>query len=222
MSKDEMKRNAAKAALSFIVPDRIIGIGSGSTVHFFIEQLAEKKALIKGAISSSQESTQRLKKIGIPVLNLNDVDDIPIYVDGADEINAHFQMIKGGGGALTSEKIVASVAQKFICIADQSKRVELLGEFPVALEVIPMARSYVAREMVKLGGFPIYRQGFVTDHGNVIIDVHHLNLLNPVLLESILNNIPGVVENGIFAKRPADLLLLSYDDRVEEFKRTRV
>ncbi|MBN1684713.1 MAG: ribose-5-phosphate isomerase RpiA [Gammaproteobacteria bacterium] len=217
MLKDQMKQNAARAALDFIVPGTVIGIGSGSTVNFFIENLASRKDSIKGAISSSKESSRRLEALGIAVLDLNGVDEIPIYVDGADEINEHFQMIKGGGGALTSEKIVASVAKKFVCIADRAKSVKLLGKFPVAIEVIPMARSYVAREVVKLGGMPVYRQGFVTDHGNVILDVHYLNLLDPPKLEAALNNIAGVVENGIFAKRCADVLILGYEDHVEKF-----
>ena len=217
MSKDQMKRNAALSALDFIEPNTVIGIGSGSTVSFFIECLADKGMLIKGAVSSSQESTHKLRAIGIPVLDLNSVDEISVYVDGADEINAHFQMIKGGGGALTSEKIVASVAKKFICIADKTKRVELLGQFPVAIEVIPMARSYVAREIVKLGGQPVYRQGFITDHGNVILDVYYLEMLNPLKLEATLNNVAGVVANGIFAKRCADVLLLGYENKVAQF-----
>jgi len=215
MSTLQMKKNAANAALKYVQPDSVIGVGSGSTVNCFIEALAAKKHFIQYAIASSKESAKRLKNIGITVVDLNTVDQIPIYIDGADEINEHFQMIKGGGGALTSEKIVASVAKKFICIADQSKRVDLLGTFPIAVEVIPMARSYVARELVKLGGMPEYRQNFVTDHGNVILDVYHLNIVDALKMEQTLNNIVGVVENGLFACRFANILLLGHEDHVD-------
>jgi len=212
MSKDEMKKNAAIAALEYVEAGRIIGIGTGSTVNFFIDALATIKHKIEGAVTSSKQSAERLKQHGIQVIDLNSTDDISVYVDGADEINQHLQMIKGGGGALTGEKIVASVAQKFICIADQSKFVDNLGKFPVAIEVIPRARSYVARKIVKLGGNPEYRQGFVSDYGNVILDVYHLSLLEPLKMEQTLNNITGVVTNGIFAKNAADVALLGMPD----------
>ncbi|MGD9152908.1 MAG: ribose-5-phosphate isomerase RpiA [Gammaproteobacteria bacterium] len=212
MSKDQMKKNAAIAALEYIEAGTILGIGTGSTVNFFIDELAKVKHKIEAAVSSSKQSTERLKRLGIQIIDLNTADDIPIYVDGADEVNHHLQMIKGGGGALTGEKIVASVAQKFICIADQNKLVETLGIFPVAVEVIPTARSYVAREIVKLGGNPQYREGFISDWGNVILDVYHLPLLEPLKMEETLNNITGVVTNGIFAKNPADITLLGTQD----------
>jgi ribose 5-phosphate isomerase A len=208
MNQNEMKQAAAKAALKYISYDDIIGIGTGSTVNYFIDELATIKNKIKGAVVSSKASEERLKQHNIEIFDLNSAGDISVYVDGADEINDHLQMIKGGGGALTGEKIVAAVTKKFICIADESKQVAVLGKFPVAIEVIPMARSYVARELVKLGGSPVYRQGFVSDYGNIILDTYNLKILEPVKLEETLNNIPGVVTNGIFAKRSADLLLL--------------
>ncbi len=213
-NQDAMKKAAADAALDFIENDMLLGVGSGSTVHFFIESLKKVKAKIEAAVATSTVTAEKLKAIGIPVIDLNSVNELPVYVDGADEINQAKQMIKGGGGALTREKIVAAVSKKFVCIADQSKKVDLLGTFPVALEVIPMARSYVAREVVKLGGTPIYRQGFVTDNGNVILDIHNLKILEPVSFEQKLNNIVGIVTNGIFAMRPADVLLLATDKGV--------
>lgn len=212
MLKDQMKKNAAIAALEYIEAGTILGVGTGSTVNFFIDELAKVKHKIEAAVSSSKQSTERLKRLGIQIIDLNTADDIPIYVDGVDEVNHHLQMIKGGGGALTGEKIVASVAQKFICIADQDKLVETLGIFPVAVEVIPTARSYVAREIVKLGGNPQYREGFISDWGNVILDVYHLPLLEPLKMEETLNNITGVVTNGIFAKNAADITLLGMQD----------
>ncbi|WP_394174237.1 ribose-5-phosphate isomerase RpiA [Thalassotalea litorea] len=208
MTQDEMKKAAAVAALDYVTPDSIVGVGTGSTVNFFIDALATIKHTIAGAVSSSEASTQKLKAHGIEVFDLNDVDVLDVYIDGADEITEHMHMIKGGGAALTREKIVAAVARKFVCIADASKQVGVLGHFPLPVEVIPMARSYVARELVKLGGDPEYRQGVVTDNGNVILDVHNMNILNPVEMEANINAIVGVVTNGLFAKRGADVLIL--------------
>lgn len=208
MTQDQMKQAAAIKAVDYVEDDTIVGVGTGSTVNFFIDALAEKKHDIKGAVSSSEESTKRLKAHGIEVFDLNSVDEIGVYVDGADEINEHMHMIKGGGAALTREKIVAAVAKQFVCICDQSKQVPILGKFPLPVEVIPMARSYVARELVKLGGDPVYRQGVVTDNGNVIIDVHNLDILDPKGLETRINAIVGVVTNGLFAERGADVLVL--------------
>lgn len=213
-----LKQIAAEAALTYLDNYSIIGIGTGSTVDYFIDALITVKHNLDAVVSSSQRSTERLRKIGIKVVDTNTVDTIPIYIDGADEINHHLQMIKGGGGALTSEKIIATIAKKFICIADESKQVKLLGKFPVAVEVIPMARSYVAREIMKLNGTPVYREGFITDHGNVILDIHNLNLIDPFKMENLINNITGVVENGIFATRTADILLLGTQSGVKEIK----
>lgn len=215
MSTENLKRAAAEAALQYIPSDAVIGVGSGSTAECFIQALATVKNKIEGAVASSVKTAELLQAQGIQVVDLNAVGDLPLYVDGADEINEHLQMIKGGGGALTHEKIVASAAKKFICIADETKLVKVLGEFPVAIEVIPMARSLVARALVKRGGFPTYREGFVTDNGNVILDVYHLNITNPNQLERELNNIPGVVCNGVFAERPADMLLLGTENGVK-------
>lgn len=214
MTQDDQKRAVAAAAIQHIPTGCIIGVGTGSTANYFIDELAKIKHKIEGAVASSDATAQRLKQHGIEVLDLNNVTDIPVYVDGADEITEHLHMIKGGGGALTREKIVAAVARKFICITDQSKLVNILGNFPLPVEVIPMARSYVAREIVHLGGHPALRQGFVTDNGNVILDVHGLQILNPVELEATLNQITGVVTNGLFARRPANLLLLGTDNGV--------
>ncbi len=215
MDKESLKKAAAKAALEYVEYGVVLGVGSGSTVNYFIEELKSVKGKIEAAVASSLETEKRLRALSIPVWDLNSIDEIPVYVDGADEINAAKQMIKGGGGALTREKIVAAVAKKFICMVDQAKQVDLLGAFPVAIEVIPMARSYVARQMVKLGGDPVYRQGFVTDNGNVILDVHNLKILEPVAMEERINNIVGVVTNGIFAKRPADVVLLATESGVK-------
>ncbi len=215
MTQDEMKKAAAIKALEFIENDTIVGVGTGSTVNFFIDALASIKDKITGAVSSSEESTKRLAAHGIEVFDLNSVDILDIYIDGTDEITKHMAMIKGGGAALTREKIVAAVAKKFICIADDSKQVELLGLFPLPVEVIPMARSYVARELVKLGGDPVYRQGVVTDNGNVILDVHNLEILDPKKLEEQINGIVGVVTNGLFAIRGADTLVLSSTDGIK-------
>lgn len=208
MTQDEMKKAAAEAALAYVTPDSIVGVGTGSTVNFFIDALATMKNDIEGAVSSSEASTEKLKAHGIEVFDLNHVDALDVYIDGADEITEHMHMIKGGGAALTREKIVAAVAKKFICIADASKQVGVLGNFPLPVEVIPMARSYVARELVKLGGDPVYREGVVTDNGNVILDVHNMKILNPVELEAKINAIVGVVTNGLFADRGADVLIL--------------
>jgi ribose 5-phosphate isomerase A len=212
MTQDQLKQMAAQAALSYITDAPIVGVGTGSTVNFFIAELSKIKARLDGAVSSSEASSKLLKRAGIPVLDLNSVDDLPIYVDGADEITEHLYMIKGGGGALTREKIVAAVARRFICIADSSKLVPVLGAFALPVEVIPLARSYVARELTKLGGQPVLRAGFTTDNGNIILDVHNLQILNPVELETAINQITGVVSCGIFARRAADVLLLASSD----------
>ncbi|GAB2702242.1 ribose-5-phosphate isomerase RpiA [Aliiglaciecola aliphaticivorans] len=216
MTQDEKKRAAGEAAVKFVTDDSIIGVGTGSTVHYFISALESVKNKIKGAVSSSDDSTAKLKAMGIEVFDLNSVDKFDIYVDGADEITKHKHMIKGGGAALTREKIVAAVANKFVCIIDDSKQVPVLGGFPLPVEVIPMARSYVARELVKLGGDPEYRQGVITDNGNVILDVHNLKILNPVELEKQINQIAGVVTNGLFAMRAADTVLVATDSEVIE------
>ena len=208
MTQNEMKKAAAIKALEFINDETIVGVGTGSTVNHFIDALATIKNRITGAVSSSEDSTQRLKAHGIEVFDLNGVDDLAVYVDGADEITKHMAMIKGGGAALTREKIVAAVAKKFICIADSSKLVNVLGDFPLPVEVIPMARSYVARELVKLGGDPVYRQGVITDNGNVILDVYNLEILDPKTMETNINALVGVVTNGLFAHRGADILIL--------------
>ncbi|MFB1034480.1 MAG: ribose-5-phosphate isomerase RpiA [Sinobacterium sp.] len=215
MTQDDKKKAAARAALKYIKDDAIVGVGTGSTVNYFIDALADVKHKIQGAVSSSNVSTERLKAMGIDVFDLNSVDKFDIYIDGADEITQHKHMIKGGGAALTREKIVAAVAEKFICIIDDTKQVPMLGQFPLPVEVIPMARSYVAREIVKLGGDPAYRQGIVTDNGNVILDVYNLKILNPVELERQLNAIVGVVTNGLFADRGADIVLIGTNNGVE-------
>ncbi len=208
MDKEAGKKAAAQEAISFVEDDMVIGVGTGSTVSYFIEALQAIKHRIEGAVASSVATAEKLKALSIPLLDLNAVPELPLYVDGADEINSAKQMIKGGGGALTREKIIATVARKFICIADQSKQVDLLGEFPVAVEVIPLARSYVARQIVLLGGDPVYREGFVTDNGNVILDVYNLKLRDPRAMEDKLKLIVGVVESGIFARRTADAVLV--------------
>jgi ribose 5-phosphate isomerase A len=215
MSQDTMKKSVAEAALKYVEAGTVIGIGTGSTANFFIDALAEIKHKIEGTVASSLASAERLKQHGIPVLDLNAADDIAVYVDGADEATRFLHLIKGGGGALTREKIVAAASRKFVCIADQSKLVDVLGKFPLPVEVIPMARSYVARQMVKLGGRPVLRQGFTTDNGNLILDVHNLEIIDPPKLEAELNNIAGVVTNGIFALRPADVLLLGTPEGVQ-------
>jgi ribose 5-phosphate isomerase A len=219
MTQDELKKAVAKAALDYIAPrldsESIIGVGTGSTANFFIDMLAELKNEFDGAVASSEATAERLKSHGIPVYDLNSAGDLEFYVDGADETNERLELIKGGGGALTREKIVAAVAKTFICIADDSKMVGVLGKFPLPVEVIPMARSHVGREIVKLGGDPVYREGVVTDNGNIILDVHNMDISQPIRVEERLNNIVGVVTNGLFARRRADLLLLGTKDGVK-------
>jgi ribose 5-phosphate isomerase A len=208
MTQDELKQKVAEAALHYVKDVAIVGVGTGSTVRHFIDYLADSKQNFEGAVSSSEMTTAHLKKVGIPVLDLNAVGTLDVYIDGADEISPHKHMIKGGGGALTREKIIAAASKKFICIVDESKCVDVLGAFALPVEVIPMARSYVAREMVKLGGQPVWRENFITDNHNVILDVHNLNILDPIKLEQIINNITGVVSNGLFAMRGADVVLI--------------
>jgi ribose 5-phosphate isomerase A len=219
MTQDDMKQAAARAAIAYVPDGAVIGVGTGSTANHFIAELGRIKHRIDGAVASSEASAQRLKALGIAVFDLNGVKELPLYVDGADEVTRHLSMIKGGGGALTREKIVAAVAARFVCIADESKLVDVLGRFPLPVEVIPMARSYVAREIVKLGGQPVWRQGFVTDNGNWILDVHNLQILRPMELEAELNQIAGVVANGLFARRGADVLLLGTAGGVQALKR---
>lgn len=223
MNQDQLKQAVARAAVDYIRPkldsDSIVGVGTGSTANYFIDYLAEIKGLFDGTVASSDASAERLRNHGIPVYDLNAVDSIAVYVDGADETNAALELIKGGGAALTREKIVAAVADEFVCIADGSKWVETLGRFPLPVEVIPMARSHVARELVKLGGDPVYREGVVTDNGNVIIDVHNMMISNPCATEAAINQIVGVVTNGLFAARPADVLLLGAADGVKTLRR---
>lgn len=223
MTQDQLKQAVAQAAIDLILPKlndkSIVGVGTGSTANFFIDLLARHKMAFDGAVASSEATAQRLKGHGIAVYDLNSVGELEFYVDGADECNKHLELIKGGGAALTREKIVAAVAKTFICIADESKRVDFLGNFPLPVEVIPMARSHVARQLVKLGGDPVYRDGVVTDNGNVILDVHNLQITNPRELEERINNIVGVVTNGLFAARPADVLLLGTAQGVETIKR---
>lgn len=215
MTQDELKKAVGWAALKYVRPGTIVGVGTGSTAAHFIDALGTMKYDIKGAVSSSIASTEKLKALGIEVFDCNEVDELDIYVDGADEINGHMQMIKGGGAALTREKVVAAIARRFICIADASKEVDVLGEFPLPVEVIPMARSYVARALVKLGGRPVYRQGVVTDNGNVILDVHGLSIVDPIGLENSINGIAGVVTVGLFANRGADIALIGTADGVK-------
>ena len=208
MTQDEMKKRAAWAALDFVPRHTIVGVGTGSTVNHFIDALASIKHEIKGAVSSSVQSTEKMLALGIQVFDLNDVDSFSVYVDGADEINSQKHMVKGGGAALTREKIVAAVAEKFVCIVDSSKQVDVLGKFPLPVEVIPMARNYVARELTKLGGRPVWRESVVTDNGNIILDVHGLAITDPLALEQQINQITGVVANGLFAARAADVVLV--------------
>ncbi len=217
MTQDEQKQAAAKAAMEYIRDDMIVGVGTGSTVNWFIEELAVMKHRIEGAVASSEATEQRLKEHRIPVLDLNSADELPVYVDGADESTRHLQLIKGGGGALTREKIVAAVSRKFVCIIDKSKLVNVLGTFPLPVEVIPMARSHVARQIVKLGGQPVLRDNFTTDNGNIILDVHNLRIVDPGELEEKLNNITGTVCNGLFARRPADILLVAGNEGVTAY-----
>jgi ribose 5-phosphate isomerase A len=214
MTQDEQKQLVAREAVKYVVEDAYLGVGSGSTANFFMDELAKSKKHIRGAVASSVKTAERLKGAGIPVVDLVSVDELPVYIDGADETTEHGAMIKGGGGALTREKIVAAVAKKFVCIVDQSKVVGVLGEFPLPVEVIPMARSHVAHELVKLGGQPQLREHFVTDNGNIILDVEELRILNPADLEAKINNIAGVVTNGLFARRGADVILVGTDQGV--------
>lgn len=208
MNADQLKQQAALAALAHVEEGSILGVGTGSTVDHFIDAMAAQKLRIRGAVSSSERSTKRLRAAGYDVLDLNSTGDLDLYVDGADESDRHRRLIKGGGGALTREKIVAAASRRFICIADESKLVDVLGKFPLPIEVIPMARSYVARQLVALGGQPVYREGVVTDNGNQILDVHGLAIVDPVSLETTINGIAGVVTVGLFAHRPADVLIL--------------
>lgn len=217
MDQDQKKQLAALAAIKLLPPDGYIGVGTGSTVNFFIDALAEVKDRYTGAVSSSIASTERLKQHGIPVLDLSQTGTLDIYVDGADESTTHRQLIKGGGGALTREKIIAAASRKFVCIIDESKLVDVLGKFPLPVEVIPMARSFVAREMIKMGGQPTWRENFVTDNGNDILDVHNLQILNPVEMETHINQIAGVVTVGLFANRSADVVIMATDDGIQTF-----
>ena len=223
MDQNTLKQQAAQAALAFIEDDMMVGVGTGSTVNFFIDALVAMRARIEGAVASSEASAKRLRERGIPVLELNDTDGCDIYVDGADEITSHLAMIKGGGAALTREKIVAAASRKVICIADSSKLVDVLGKFPLPVEVIPMARSFAARELVRAtkGGQPVLREAVVTDNGNVILDVRGLSIVDPVSLESEIDHIPGVVTNGLFARRPADIALLASAEGVKRLDRPR-
>jgi ribose 5-phosphate isomerase A len=221
MDQDALKKQCAEAALAFVEDDMMVGVGTGSTVNHFIAALAPWKNRIAGAVSSSEASTKRLRDVGIEVRDLNGTDGCDLYVDGADEVTEHLAMIKGGGGALTREKIVAQASRTFVCIADASKLVPVLGRFPLPVEVIPMARSLVARQIVRMGGRPVLREGFVTDNGNVILDVHGLAITDPAALESELNQLPGVVTNGLFARRPADVLLLGSPGGVKRLDRAR-
>jgi ribose 5-phosphate isomerase A len=222
VTQDEQKQLVAREALRYVVDDAWLGVGSGSTANYFIDHLARIKHRFKGAVASSVKTAERLKSHGIDVEELNNVSDIPVYIDGADEVTPSGAMIKGGGGALTREKIVAAVAKRFICMVDASKEVDLLGRFPLPIEVIPMARSYVAREVVRLGGHPALRMGFTTDNGNVILDVHDLKIADPVALETTLNQIPGVVTVGLFARRGADVVLVGTPDGVRTLTPTHV
>jgi ribose 5-phosphate isomerase A len=216
MSQDDKKKEVAIAAIDYIEDDTIVGVGTGSTVNFFIEELGKIKGRIEGAVSSSVASEELLKQHNIPVLPLNSVTEIPVYVDGADEATEHRHLIKGGGGALTREKIVAAASKQFVCIIDDSKMVPMLGEFPLPVEVIPMAQSYVARQISKLGGQPVLREGFITDNGNIILDIQNMKIDDPVELEHNINQIVGVVTNGLFAQRPADILLIASDKGVKK------
>lgn len=219
MNQDQLKEAVAKAALDYIHPklseDSIIGVGTGSTANFFIDALATIKTSFDGAVASSEATAERLKAHGIPVYELNTVANLEFYIDGADETNDRLELIKGGGGALTREKIVAAVAQEFVCIVDDTKWVDILGDFPLPIEVLPMARSFVARELVKLGGDPVYREGFVTDNGNIILDIHNMDLSAPISVEQRINQITGVVTNGLFASRPANVLFMGTAEGVK-------
>jgi len=219
MTQDELKQAVAAAAFDhvqkYLDEDAVIGVGTGSTANLFIEELAKVKQKVNATVASSEETARRLKEHGIPVYDLNSVNEVTVYIDGADETNEYLQLIKGGGAALTREKIIAAVSKEFVCIADESKWVDVLGTFPLPVEVIPMARSHVGRQIVKLGGDPVYREGVVTDNGNIILDVHNMSIVNPRELESQLNEVVGVVTNGLFAQRPADILLLGKESGVD-------
>jgi len=223
MNQDKLKQTVAQAALDYITPHlekgSVIGVGTGSTTNCFIDLLATVRDDFDGAVASSEATAERLKNHGIPVYDLNNVASLEFYIDGADETNERLELIKGGGGALTREKIVAAVAKTFICIADSSKKVDILGDFPLPVEVLPMARSYVGRQIVALGGDPVYRDGFTTDNGNIIIDIHNLDISRPIKMEERLNNVVGIVTNGLFARRPADVLLLGTSDGVKKITR---
>ncbi len=221
MDTSALKKAAAEAALQFVDDDMTVGVGTGSTVNFFIDALASRRARIRTTVASSEASARRLRELRIPVSELNDTDGCDVYVDGADEVTEHLAMIKGGGGALTREKIVAAASRRFVCIADRSKLVGVLGEFPLPVEVIPMARSFVGRQLVKFGGMPQLRQGVTTDNGNLILDVRGLKILEPAKLEGELDHIPGVVTNGLFARRPADVLLLATPEGVKRYDRPK-
>ena len=221
MTQDELKQAVARAAVQYVVDDAVIGVGSGSTANFFIDELAACRGRIRGAVASSERTAERLRRHGIPLFDVNDLESLPVYIDGADEVTERFAMIKGGGGALTREKIVAAVSRRFVCIADASKLVKVLGGFPLPVEVIPMARAHVARAITQLGGRPRLREGFVTDNGNVVLDVAGLSISEPVELEERLNNIVGVVTNGLFARRGADVVLVGGDAGVKTRKPAR-
>ena len=218
MTQDELKKQVAESALEYIKNVPVIGVGTGSTVNFFIEMLADYKSTIEATVSSSDDTTRRLEALGIPVLSLNEVSNIEVYIDGADEVDPNKKLIKGGGGALTREKIIAAASDKFVCIVDSTKTVNVMGKFPLPIEVIPMARSYVAREMVKMGGQPVWRENYMTDNGCEIIDIHNLNITNPMEMERIINNISGVVTVGLFALRDADVVLVGNGDKVDTMK----
>tara|TARA_B100001063_G_C16604666_1_gene472604 strand:- start:53 stop:718 length:666 start_codon:yes stop_codon:yes gene_type:complete len=217
-NSDKKKQDVARAAIEYVEYDDIVGVGTGSTVDYFIEYLKPLKNKISGAVASSISTQKKLEANGIRVLDLNDVSDIPIYIDGADEVNANLQLIKGGGGALTREKIIASASKFFVCIVDESKVVDVLGKFPLPIEVLPMARSFVAREIIKKSGMPIWREDFTSDNGNIILDINHMSIAEPIKLEKELNQIPGVLTVGLFAERPADKVLVSSDTEVVELK----
>ncbi len=218
MTQDEQKKRVAKAALEYIPENAIIGVGTGSTVNYFIDFLATIKHKIQGAVASSNTTETRLKSQGIPILDLNTVPEIELHIDSADAYNPYCQLVKGGGGALTREKILAAASHRFLCIVDESKEAKIFGTFPIPIEVIPMARSFVAREIVKLEGHPVYRPNFITDNGNVILDVHHWVIAEPIKLERTLNNIPGIVCNGLFADKPADILLISAEKDIKTIR----
>lgn len=218
MNTDEMKRAAAEAALDYVEPGSIIGVGTGSTTNLFIDLLHERRVDIEAAVASSEATAARLREHHIPLMELNATGDLDLYVDGADESNHHLQLVKGGGGALTREKVIAAASRRFVCVADRSKYVDVLGAFPLPVEVIPMARSYVARQLTRLGGNPAFRDDFTTDNGNIILDVHNLQIVEPIKMERTINDIPGVVTAGLFAQRPADILLLGGADGVETLK----